>query len=331
MTVDITAEEFNEKYDVGTPVFFWPGWRKNEAGKDIPAMVSKTSTPAWEMPGGQQVVTVEGRAGGMWLQHVEIIPDFIVEHLKTPEESQAAAMLGVLGLKLEDFIGSMHQLMKPYYQPPTTCDGKCAKVEDLEEQVDQTKMESAQRQAEIDRLREELQREQRASRTYQQTNVGYSEAMHGADAKIADLRRMLGTQHARLTVVEGEKNAAERDYRNIEAKFVEARQKLQDTEEQLAHSQHAAELAELEISQRQDEIERAYEMLDPNTEIDDRVKSLPALVEELIAENQRLDGGMRVWEEEALRLGKGWDGARTELSGLRMQIKAYESAPKDDA
>lgn len=65
---DQPAQEFNDAHDVGTPVRYWPGFRLG-AGR-----TSHTRTPAWEMPGGQVVVSVEGYSGGIALDHIEVIP-----------------------------------------------------------------------------------------------------------------------------------------------------------------------------------------------------------------------------------------------------------------
>lgn len=362
--MDTTADDFNDLYDVGTPVFFWPGWRKDEKGKDIPAMVSETSTPAWQMPGGQQVVTIKGRAGGMALSHVEVIPDYVLRHLKTSEdedairEAQAAqhraeTTLALVGMEIEGHGEALLKSLAPFYErQTTTCDGKCAKVEDLEEELESAKsatkvaaklsdellekhlaseakaaqleealasaqrrasdwqtrgegaetahlsvleqhsdavseisrikMESAQRQAEIDRLRgivrlnqQQQNRNQGTFSVYQGVISDKEAQLAAADAKIEELRGMLATQHARLTVLEGDLGSKTRDYNNIEAKFVEARNSL--------------EMARADLRVVEDEREQAYEMLDPETDIDDRVKSLPTLVEEMINKKTQLE------------------------------------------
>lgn len=63
----LTAEAFNAKYPVGTPVRYWPGVREG-AGTE-----SKTRSEAWLMGGHSVVVKVEGYAGGIALTHVEVI------------------------------------------------------------------------------------------------------------------------------------------------------------------------------------------------------------------------------------------------------------------
>lgn len=64
----ITADEFNAKYQVGTPVKYFP--LSTEADYEE----TKTRTPAWTLGHGQVVVSVEGRSGGVCVEHIEIIP-----------------------------------------------------------------------------------------------------------------------------------------------------------------------------------------------------------------------------------------------------------------
>jgi hypothetical protein len=58
------AAAFNTKYPIGTPVRYWPWTREG------PGIVSKTRSEAWVLASGP-VVLVEGRAGGIYLTHVE--------------------------------------------------------------------------------------------------------------------------------------------------------------------------------------------------------------------------------------------------------------------
>jgi DNA repair exonuclease SbcCD ATPase subunit len=376
--VDIKADDFNDLYDVGTPVFFWPGWRKDENGKDIPAMVSETSTPAWEMPGGQQVVTVKGRAGGMWLEHIEVIPDYVLQHLKTPEdedavrEAQAAqhraeTHLALVGMEVESHGDALLKSLAPFYQRQnTTCDGKCAKVEDLTEQLeealtsaqrraseweaeservgreyDRVKEESAARMQEIDRLRgivrldqQQQTRNQGTFAVYQGVIAKKEEELGEAAAKIDELRGMLGTQHARLTVLEGDLGSKTRDYNNIEAKFVEARQKEDQLAEEVNKLQHErscaltvinpkldpfsskrslinettelanrAEVLAADLADCQEERERIYTLLDPETDIDDRRFGPVDLLHNLLDAKEEAEKALRDKYAENLNWG----------------------------
>ena len=64
-----TAEEWNARHPVGTPVLFWPMGR-NEDGR-----VSHTRSTAWVLGGHTPVVMCDGKAGGIALTHVEPRPE----------------------------------------------------------------------------------------------------------------------------------------------------------------------------------------------------------------------------------------------------------------
>jgi hypothetical protein len=59
----VTAEQWNAKYPVGTPIAFFPIKGRMEHTD------TKTCSEAWELGGGQVVVKIEGRAGGVAIQH----------------------------------------------------------------------------------------------------------------------------------------------------------------------------------------------------------------------------------------------------------------------
>lgn len=62
------VDDWNACYPIGTPVQYWPGERLGEGIK------STTRTPAWVNHGGNYgMVSVEDRAGGIILAHVEAI------------------------------------------------------------------------------------------------------------------------------------------------------------------------------------------------------------------------------------------------------------------
>jgi len=71
MTTEPTAadrravETFNERYPVGTPVHFWPGFLTDEP------KVSTTRSPAEILSGHTPVVWVEDYAGAIALTHVQ--------------------------------------------------------------------------------------------------------------------------------------------------------------------------------------------------------------------------------------------------------------------
>jgi hypothetical protein len=62
----VTADEFNARFPVGTPVVAYPLARDDEP------LRTRTRTPAWELGHGAAVVSVEGYAGGIALTHVDV-------------------------------------------------------------------------------------------------------------------------------------------------------------------------------------------------------------------------------------------------------------------
>jgi hypothetical protein len=65
----ITSAQFNEMYPVGTPVTYYP------VLPEVPGilpLITHTRTPAWDLGHGAPVVSVEGRAGGVYLTHIEL-------------------------------------------------------------------------------------------------------------------------------------------------------------------------------------------------------------------------------------------------------------------
>lgn len=64
-----SAEQWNTRFPVGTPVFAWPGML------DHVPLVTRTRTPAWDLASGEAVVSVDGHAGGIVLHHIQLRPD----------------------------------------------------------------------------------------------------------------------------------------------------------------------------------------------------------------------------------------------------------------
>ncbi|MFE4334052.1 hypothetical protein ACFRQM_32960 [Streptomyces sp. NPDC056831] len=67
LSSSMTADEWNRRYPVGTPVLAYPGTRDNEPLDTV------TRTPAWTLGHGAAVVSVEGAGGGICLTHVDPI------------------------------------------------------------------------------------------------------------------------------------------------------------------------------------------------------------------------------------------------------------------
>lgn len=65
----ISAEDFNLKYPVGTPVRYWPVLPPDP---DIPPIETVTRSEAWNLGHGEPVVKIEGRTGGVAVAHIEL-------------------------------------------------------------------------------------------------------------------------------------------------------------------------------------------------------------------------------------------------------------------
>ena len=70
----MTADEFNALYPVGTLVVAYPGVRPEHPvfNLDRDALTTRTRTPAWTLGHGAAVVSVEGYAGGIDLEHIDV-------------------------------------------------------------------------------------------------------------------------------------------------------------------------------------------------------------------------------------------------------------------
>lgn len=71
--MEITAAEWNQRYPVGTAVRYHPIIDE----KDF--ITSRTRSEAWELGHGAAVVKIEGRAGGVALEAIDVVaaePDF---------------------------------------------------------------------------------------------------------------------------------------------------------------------------------------------------------------------------------------------------------------
>jgi hypothetical protein len=66
---DDAADEWNERYPIGTPVIAYP------ATRDDQPLYTHTRSEAWTLGHGAAVVSVEGYTGGIALTHVDAAPD----------------------------------------------------------------------------------------------------------------------------------------------------------------------------------------------------------------------------------------------------------------
>lgn len=74
MTQHLTAEQWNASHPVGTPVTAYPGVRPEDpAAPDLcTVLTTQTRTPAWTLGHGEPVVSVDGYAGGISLEHIDL-------------------------------------------------------------------------------------------------------------------------------------------------------------------------------------------------------------------------------------------------------------------
>jgi hypothetical protein len=63
----MTAEEWNAEMPVGTPVRFYP------VAGEMKSRDTVTRSEAWTLGHGEAVVKIEGQAGGVSLDHLEVL------------------------------------------------------------------------------------------------------------------------------------------------------------------------------------------------------------------------------------------------------------------
>lgn len=66
----MSADDWNARYPVGTPVTAYPGFRPEIGGADVPTLHTTTRSRAWNL-GAEPVVMVDGYAGGISLNHID--------------------------------------------------------------------------------------------------------------------------------------------------------------------------------------------------------------------------------------------------------------------
>jgi hypothetical protein len=72
---ELTADQWKERYPIGTPVIAYPGFRpEHPAAKTLGArrLETRTRSRAWTLGHGEPVVSVEGYAGGIALTHIDL-------------------------------------------------------------------------------------------------------------------------------------------------------------------------------------------------------------------------------------------------------------------
>jgi hypothetical protein len=68
----VNAETFNALYEVGIPVFAYPGARPPQAARKL---ITRTRSRAWVADHGKPVVMVDGLVGWISLTHVDVVPE----------------------------------------------------------------------------------------------------------------------------------------------------------------------------------------------------------------------------------------------------------------
>lgn len=66
----ITADQWNRAHPVGTPVRYFPVLPQRPG---IEPLDTKTRSEAWTLCSGHVVVAVEGRSGGVAVDHLEVL------------------------------------------------------------------------------------------------------------------------------------------------------------------------------------------------------------------------------------------------------------------
>ena len=63
------CDEFNRDHGVGTPVRYFPLRGESQA------VDTRTRSHAWVLPCGEAVVLIEGKAGGVSLDHLQVVQE----------------------------------------------------------------------------------------------------------------------------------------------------------------------------------------------------------------------------------------------------------------
>ncbi len=76
--MDLTADQFNARYPIGTAVIAYPGVRPKDPAAavfGVPRLETRTRSIAWNLGHGEPVVAVDGYAGGISLGHIDLNPE----------------------------------------------------------------------------------------------------------------------------------------------------------------------------------------------------------------------------------------------------------------
>lgn len=115
--MNLTADEFNEKFPVGTPVTYCP---RSQDARGVLRLSTRTITPARELGDGTPVVGLGGREGARSLTHIEL------------RAAPAAVETG----GPEDFMATLDRITAAREEAESIRCPHCQHVQDLEELAD---------------------------------------------------------------------------------------------------------------------------------------------------------------------------------------------------
>ncbi|MPY47067.1 hypothetical protein [Streptomyces acidicola] len=91
----MNAEQFNALYEVGIPVFAYPGFRP-EDDRNARRLVTRTRSVASVLGGHTDVVWVDGHSACIALSHVDVVSEDEFKAARAAETAAAVAALGAL-------------------------------------------------------------------------------------------------------------------------------------------------------------------------------------------------------------------------------------------
>jgi hypothetical protein len=90
----VNSETFNALYEVGIPVFAYPGARP-EDDREARRLVTRTRSKAQKSSSGHDVVWVDGEGSYISLTHVDVVPEDVWEAANTADAVAAEGALPV--------------------------------------------------------------------------------------------------------------------------------------------------------------------------------------------------------------------------------------------
>lgn len=91
----MNADEFNALYEVGVPVFAYPGCRPEDAPNDE-RLITRTRSKAEVLGGHTDVVWVDGHSACIALSHVDPVSEGVFKAAREAETAAAVAAQGAL-------------------------------------------------------------------------------------------------------------------------------------------------------------------------------------------------------------------------------------------